>query len=208
MRKHVRRPSPALVVSLIALFVALGGVGYAAVAINGKNLMNKSVAGKKLKNKTITGGKVKSNTLGGAQINESKLGKVPSATNADQATNATTAGNADKLDGKDSSDFGPMAFARINGTTATVVAGSEKNLTNGNVVRPPGFPTGVYCFGGFNPAPKSIIAQHANDTFDLNISSEIGGDTAALCPATHEQGHVVLYDDTTVVNHDFYVLFN
>lgn len=94
MRKRIQRPSPALVISLIALFVAMGGVGYAAVKIDGKNLKNKSVAGKKLKNKTVTAGKVKDNTLGGAQIAESKLGKVPSAAKADSATSATTAGSA------------------------------------------------------------------------------------------------------------------
>lgn len=94
MRKRVQRPSPALVISLIALFVAMGGVGYAAVKIDGKNLKNKSVAGKKLKNKTIGGGKVKADTLTGVQINESTLGKVPSATTADKATTADTAGSA------------------------------------------------------------------------------------------------------------------
>jgi hypothetical protein len=94
MRKRIQRPSPALVISLIALFVAMGGVGYAAVKIDGKNLKSKSVAGKKLKNKTITAGKVKDNTLGGAQIAESKLGKVPSTAKADSATSATSATTA------------------------------------------------------------------------------------------------------------------
>jgi hypothetical protein len=92
MRSHFRRPSPALVVSLIALFVALGGTGYAAVKINGKDLKNKSVAGGKLKNKTVTGGKIKNKTITGAkvkdnsltgtQINESTLAQVPSAASA------------------------------------------------------------------------------------------------------------------------------
>jgi hypothetical protein len=47
------------VVSVIALFVALGGSGYAATKINGKNIKNKSISGKKLKNRTITRNKVK-----------------------------------------------------------------------------------------------------------------------------------------------------
>ena len=33
-----RKPSPALVISIIALFVALGGTSYAAVKLNGKNI--------------------------------------------------------------------------------------------------------------------------------------------------------------------------
>jgi hypothetical protein len=66
------RPSPAMVVALVALFVALGGSGYAAVQLNGKNIKNRSIAGKKLKNNTLTG----------RQIRESRLGTVPRARDA------------------------------------------------------------------------------------------------------------------------------
>jgi hypothetical protein len=79
------RPSPAMVVALVALFLAAGGVGYAASTINGKVLKNRSVAGKKLKKNTLTG----------TEIKESKLGKVPKAKQADTATNATHASSAD-----------------------------------------------------------------------------------------------------------------
>jgi hypothetical protein len=102
MRGNSRRPSPALVISMIALFVALGGTGYAASQLNGKSLKNNSVPGKKLKNKTITAGKVKPDTLTGAQIKESTLGTVASASTA---TNAANAANATTLDGKPASDF-------------------------------------------------------------------------------------------------------
>jgi len=61
------------VVAYLALFVALGGTSYAAVAINGSKLKNRSVAGVKLKK----------NTLGGTEIREAALGKVPSASKAD-----------------------------------------------------------------------------------------------------------------------------
>lgn len=71
-------------VALLALFVALGGTGYAATAINGKKLKNATVAGKKLKR----------NTLGGREIKESKLGKVPLAARADAATSADRAQSA------------------------------------------------------------------------------------------------------------------
>jgi len=116
VRKRIQRPSPALVVACISLFVALGGVGYAAATINGADIKNKTVAGKKLKNKTVTGGKVKADTLTGTQINESKLGRVPSATNAEKAKTAdsattasvaTTATTATTLAGKDAASFAP-----------------------------------------------------------------------------------------------------
>lgn len=99
MRAENRRPSPALVISVLALFVALGGTGYAASQINGKSLKNNSVPGKKLKNGSVTGGKVKSDSLTGGQINESSLGTVPSSTNAAHATNAAT------LDGRSAGSF-------------------------------------------------------------------------------------------------------
>ena len=61
------------VVSLAALFVALGGSSYAAFKISGSQLENRSVAGKKIKR----------NTLGGRVIKESRLGKVRRARRAD-----------------------------------------------------------------------------------------------------------------------------
>ena len=82
-------PSPAMVVACLALLVALGGTGYAAI-----KLPANSVGTKQLKRSAVTGVKVKSNTLGGTQINESKLGRVPSATRATSADTATSATSA------------------------------------------------------------------------------------------------------------------
>ena len=76
------RLNHATVVAYLALFVALGGSSFAAVKISGDNIQNKSIAGKKLENRTITRGKIKKNTLTGIEINESRLGRVPTATNA------------------------------------------------------------------------------------------------------------------------------
>jgi hypothetical protein len=41
-----RRPSPSMLVALLALFVALGGTSYAALTITGKNVRNGSLTGK------------------------------------------------------------------------------------------------------------------------------------------------------------------
>jgi hypothetical protein len=62
-RRSKIRISPASVLALVALFVALGGVSYAAVTINGKNIKNNSIPGKKLKNRAVTNNKVKPNSL-------------------------------------------------------------------------------------------------------------------------------------------------
>lgn len=49
-----RRPSPALIVALIALFVALGGPAQAARVINGKVLKKGTVTGKAIKDHSLT----------------------------------------------------------------------------------------------------------------------------------------------------------
>jgi hypothetical protein len=73
MRKLAkRRPSPSMVVAILALVVALGGTAYAAQSINGGAIQKQTIGGGKLKQKTLTG----------YQINTNKLGVVPSAQRA------------------------------------------------------------------------------------------------------------------------------
>jgi hypothetical protein len=87
------RPSPAMVVALIALFVALGGSGYAAISIK-----NGSLPGKKLKRNSVTGKQVKESTL-------ATVGRARNADTAGTAVTATRAANAGQLDGLSRSDF-------------------------------------------------------------------------------------------------------
>jgi hypothetical protein len=65
MRHRVHRPSPALIVALIALFVALGGTGYAAAtgSIDGREIKNSSIQSKDIKNSSVTGSDVKNKSL-------------------------------------------------------------------------------------------------------------------------------------------------
>jgi hypothetical protein len=59
MRKlHVRRPSPALAVSMVALFVAMGGTGYAAItlpknSVKAKQIVAGAVGSSEVKNKSL-----------------------------------------------------------------------------------------------------------------------------------------------------------
>jgi len=115
-----RHFSYANVMASIAVFVALGGVSYAAATINGGKIVKGTVSGSKLKNGTLTSTQVKQNALTGSVIDESSLGTVPTALTAATATtagsattanhaasadtattaaSASTAGNADTLDG-------------------------------------------------------------------------------------------------------------
>ena len=56
MRHRPHRPSPAMVVALIALFVALGGTGYAAAtgSIDSREIKNSSIQGTDVKDKSLT----------------------------------------------------------------------------------------------------------------------------------------------------------
>ena len=91
-----RRPSPALVISCIALFVSLGGVSYGVATgfIDSREIKNNSVRSADIRNSNVEGRDVASNTLKGADISEQDLGKVPSASVADAAGTATSAGTA------------------------------------------------------------------------------------------------------------------
>ncbi|HXS34124.1 MAG TPA: hypothetical protein VN758_10180 [Solirubrobacterales bacterium] len=99
-----RRPSPAMVVAVIALIVALAGTAYAAQTINGGAIKKQTIGAGKLKHKTLTG----------YQINTNKLGVVPAAQRATHTywavvNNPGGAGNA--------------ALARASDTTITAAEG-------------------------------------------------------------------------------------
>ncbi len=114
MKALLRRPSPALVISSMALFISLSGVSYGVATgfidsreikdntIRSKDIRNNvlrtfdirnnEVRGFDIRNSTIRGRDVALNTLTGADISENDLAKVPSAAAADTATDATTVG--------------------------------------------------------------------------------------------------------------------
>jgi hypothetical protein len=54
MKRYGRKPSPAIVISLIALFVSLGGTSFAAATlINGKQIKPHTIAKNRLTNKAV-----------------------------------------------------------------------------------------------------------------------------------------------------------
>lgn len=85
---RVHLPSPALVVSVIALLVALGGTGYAAFS-----LPKNSVGSKQLKKGAVTTKKIKNGAVTASKLNTTGL-TVPSALHANSAPPAGAAGGA------------------------------------------------------------------------------------------------------------------
>jgi hypothetical protein len=101
LTRRIPRPSVALGVAFVALFAALGGTGYAALKITGKEIANGTVTGADVENKSLGSKELKPDTLGGDQIKESALGTVPEAAHAagaDNAINAQTAAKAADAD--------------------------------------------------------------------------------------------------------------
>lgn len=112
MQRLRKRLSYANVIATLALFLALGGVGYAAT-----KLPKNSVGTKQIKKNAVTGAKVKKHTLTGKNINLAKLGKVPSAGAAD------TAGTASALTALEA--------------THVVGAAGQPGFLDGTINRPP-----------------------------------------------------------------------
>jgi hypothetical protein len=69
--KH--RPSPALVLAVLALVVAMAGTSYAATQIGSAQIKNNSVKGKDVKDANLTGKDVKDKSLTGADIQDGSL---------------------------------------------------------------------------------------------------------------------------------------
>ncbi len=65
MKRFIRRPSPATAIALLALFVALGGTGWAAIRITGKSVKNGSLTGKDVKRNSLTGRQIRESRLRG-----------------------------------------------------------------------------------------------------------------------------------------------
>jgi hypothetical protein len=103
-----RRPSPALVIACLALFVALGGTVLAATKIDGHTIRVKSLPGNRLEvgslpgnrlqKGTIPGNRIAPRSLKGDQIDVGTLGKVPDAAHADSADTARHAHTATAAD--------------------------------------------------------------------------------------------------------------
>ena len=110
---QLRRPSPAMIVALIALFVSLSGVSYGVATgfidsreiknnevrsidirnneVRTRDLRNNEVRGIDIRNSTVQGRDIQLNTVTGEDVKEDTLQKVPSALLADTATKADSA---------------------------------------------------------------------------------------------------------------------
>ncbi|MBJ7470055.1 MAG: hypothetical protein JHD16_02090 [Solirubrobacteraceae bacterium] len=114
-RPRLRSPSPAMAVSVLALFLALTGSVVAAT-----KLARNSVGSSEIKNKSIKGGDIANDAVSGVQLDEESLGVVPRAATAGTATAATAAKTADRAGSAATADrAGSAATADRAGSAAT-----------------------------------------------------------------------------------------
>ena len=114
-----RRPSPAMLVASLALFVSLSGVSYGVATgfidsreiknnevrsidirnneVRTRDLRNNEVRGIDIRNSTVQGRDIALNTVTGDDVREDTLQKVPSALLADTAMKADSAAAVDGL---------------------------------------------------------------------------------------------------------------
>ena len=117
MTLFAKRPSPAFVVAVLALLVAVGGTSYAAF-----NLPKNSVGTKQIKNNAVTTSKIKNGAVTGSKVNLSTLGTVHSADAANSAAfanNANNAANAASLGGTPASAYVQFGSTLPSGSTET-----------------------------------------------------------------------------------------
>jgi hypothetical protein len=145
LAKLRKRLTFANVVSLIALFVALGGSSYAAISITGKNVKNSSLTGKDIKNSSLTGSDVKNSSLSTSDIKnhslrstDFKAGQIPAGPRGADGKNGTNG-------------FGVLAYP-FDVFDGTVASPDEQG-----VACPTGtFPTGGDAFA-FNTTSNDIV---------------------------------------------------
>ena len=169
-----RRPSPAMIVALVALVAALGGTAYAAGRINGNSIVKQSIGG----------GKLKKNTLTGYQINVEKLGEVPLAKRTTHTFWAVVHNPAGKGNATltRASDAGVISATEANGavtvifpiniTDCAAVAGRNNDGTSP--------PQPGYAQTNTSPANPNAIEVHTRDKDGNNEDSDF--QLIVVCP--------------------------
>jgi len=94
MSRFIHRPSPAMVVACLALFIAMSGVSYGVATgfIDSREIRNNTIRGKDVRNGALTGKELKRDSVGGLTVNEGRLATVPSAESISHSAVLTAGG--------------------------------------------------------------------------------------------------------------------
>jgi hypothetical protein len=121
MKLASSRPSPAMVVAIAALIVAMGGTSYAVTALPSKSvgvkqLKKNAVTGKAIKSGAVTSGKVRDGSL---LTKDFKSGQIPLGPKGDKGDPGAKGDQGDKGDKGDPGDVGTVGAATVQFFQAT-----------------------------------------------------------------------------------------
>ena len=163
------RPSPAMLVAVVALFVALGGVGYAATTIGSEEIRNNSVQSVDVKNDDLLSRDIKDDTVLSRDITD---GTVLERDIDPEALAAFK---------------GPRAFAHVTDDNTApggvhVDAANSKGVVEANVSNPA---SGLYCFEdlAFNPKIAVVTLDTVQDTIPSQNSLDPDSASATTAPS-------------------------
>jgi trimeric autotransporter adhesin len=201
MTRREKLMHPATFISLAALFVALGGVGYAATKIGTKQLKNRAVTGPKLANNSVTSPKIRARAvrngdLANNSVSSSKIrnGAIISADLAVGSVLNQNLGNGAVTSGKIANDTiatgnlanGSVASEKI-GTAAVVASKLAANSVTNPAIAPDSITAAQIANGQVvegNGALSSVEVQLPNGATNSPVLSFPGlGVLQADCPA-------------------------
>jgi hypothetical protein len=168
-----KRPSPAMVVAITSLVVAMAGTAYAAQTINGGAI----------KKQTIGAGKLKKKTLTGFQINTNKLGVVPAAKRASHTywavvNNPAAPGNAVLARASDAGITAAEGGGAVAVSFPQNISGCA-NIANRNNAGTTA-PTSGYAQTNTSPASANAIEVRTKD--DKGANSDGDFHLIVVCP--------------------------
>jgi hypothetical protein len=218
IRSHM---SFANLVSLMALFIALGGTTYAAVAlpknsVGAKQIKKNGVGASEIKKNAVRAAEIKSSAVGASEIKSNAVASGDIADNgvggADLADSSVGSGEVtdDSLSAADiagsslDAEIGPDFFARVatDGTVQPNVAGfppQAKGIVDANIVKgEAAAATGTYCFD-LPARPSSAVVSLDNADAGTNVDKIASvaidrGEDLGDCPATHNDARVRILD--------------
>jgi hypothetical protein len=158
-----------MAVSLVALFMSLGGVGYAAT-----QLPNNSVGAAQLKNNAVTNSKIKDSAVTFKKIEPGAVGTVRANTNQLQARVKGTCGSGQGIGAVDSTGKVtcntalPAEFGTTN--NSATITGAATSVTSVNL------PAGASYLAFANPT-ANVTGSGANQRVNVSCTLAVGSNT-------------------------------
>jgi hypothetical protein len=222
MKRIRSRVTSAHVIAMLALFVAMGGTGYAALS-----LPKNSVGSKQIKKNAVTSTKVKNGSLKAGDFKAGQLPAGPAGPVGPAGRNGTNG-----ADGTNGAPGEAVAYARVN-SAGTLIGGPAQNkgIEQAMIQHTAGTSAaevagdGVYCFGGLGFDPTSAVVVTDNTDAMPAVTSATGGslnfipsaavfkgEDLGFCDAAHGQARVAMEQvnntsSPALVNHGFMIWF-